>query len=369
MLLRKMSLLVLCWLLLPMTIHAQAEDPAQLQTQLTALIPAEMEMRGVPGVAVAVVHEGEFTWAAGFGAADTASGAPVTPDTVFKVASISKAVTAWAALQLVEAGKLELDAPVEDYLTRWQFPLTRQKTSEVTIRRLLSHTAGLGTEGYAGFAPGTAVPGVEALLNGEGGQKVSLTFPPGSRFSYSGGGYTVLQLALEETTGQPFADWMRATVLEPLGMADSTFAWTSDTATPYNRQGEALPNNVQVDLAAGGLYTTASDLARFVAVLSDPGAPTGLTDEHLQQMLSPADSTRGAYGLGVFIASGTDEQQVAWHDGIQRGWRTLFAVIPGTGEGLVILTNSDTGDQLYQPILCAWDAWLAENIETFCQSF
>ena len=160
---------------------------------------------------------------------------PVTPDTVFQVGSISKPVTAWGVMRLVQQGKLDLDAPVDRYLTRWHLPPSPFDADGVTIRRLLSHSAGLNSQDYSPIAT-RPLPSLEQSLSGESGgvnarrgsDDVRITMAPGQQHSYSNGGYTLLQLAIEEVTGEPFARYMQREVLDPLGMTHSSFTWRAD---------------------------------------------------------------------------------------------------------------------------------------------
>ena len=257
------------------TSMAQTERAADdLTRQLEQDVPGLLRSYDVPGTALALVEDGEVAWNEGYGMADVAAGEPVRSDTVFQAASISKAVSAWGVMRLVEQGRLDLDAPVERYLTRWHFPPSRFDEKGVTIRRLLSHTSGLSagsSTGYSGFEPGEPLPTLEESLTGKtkppGG--IRLVSAPGSSFKYSGANYLVLQLLIEEVTGLPFSTYMRQEVLEPLGMTNSSYTWRpelrSATARAYDAWGQPLPNYIIPERAAGGLYTTAPDLARFVA--------------------------------------------------------------------------------------------------------
>jgi CubicO group peptidase (beta-lactamase class C family) len=181
-----------------------------------------------PGLAVALVHQGQVDWAAGYGVADRTTGQPVTASTRFQAASLSKPVTAWGVLRLVESGRIGLDEPVIGRLRRWRPPPSPLDADGVTVRRLLSHTAGLSVHGYVGQRADRPLPSIAASLSGETGDgfPVELLDAPGRGWLYSGGGYSVAQLLVEELTGWPFADHMRVEVLGPLGMAASSFRWS-----------------------------------------------------------------------------------------------------------------------------------------------
>ena len=347
-------------------------DPTSLVRFLDRTVPGLLREHDVPGAAVAVVHDGAVFWARGFGLADRERDRPVSVQTVFQAASISKPVTAWGVMRLVEQGKLGLDAPVGRYLARWQLPASEFDRDEVTVRRLLSHTAGLSLGGYPGLDPGRRLPTLEASLSGAtgGAGDVRLVQEPGSAFSYSGGGYTLLQLLVEEVTGERFADYMQREVLQPLGMRRSAFVWTAelraDTARAYDGSGNPQPNYLFTEQAPAGLYTTVEDLARFVAAaMRGPrGEPVGrglLAPATLKSMLSPAPATDGAYGLGYFLEQLPDGLAIAGHSGSNRGWRTQLAMLPATGAGIVVLTNSDNGGGITDDLASAWSEWAAAS--------
>src|SRR5215216_7639654 len=194
-----------------------------------------------PGLAVALVQDGRPVWAAGFGLADPTSGRPVTAGTRLQAASVSKPVTAWGVLRLVEAGRIGLDEPVLGRLRRWRPPPSRFDAEGLTVRRLLSHTAGLSVHGYVGQTSDRPLPSIVASLSGETGDgfPVELLEAPGQRWLYSGGGYSLAQLLVEELTGRPFTDYMQAEVLEPLSMTASSLHWsrTAATARPHDAPG------------------------------------------------------------------------------------------------------------------------------------
>lgn len=238
-----------------------AESYDALRTQLRRDIPALMQTHGVPGVAVALIYDGEV-WVQGFGSEDTRRDRPVAADTVFQAASVSKSVSAWGVMRLVEQGKLGLDVPVSRYLTRWDLPQSAFDPDGVTVRRLLSHTAGISVGGYLGYEPGVALPSLEKELSvgpdaAERHGAVRIIYPPGEAVHYSGGGYTLLQLLVEEVSNKSFADYMQRQVLGPLGMTQSTFEGNStirkSIATPYATDGGVLPQYRFVAKAAEGL--------------------------------------------------------------------------------------------------------------------
>lgn len=219
--------------------------------------------------------------------------------------------------------------------------------------------------GYPGCEPDRPLPTIEASLSGatHGVGDVRIIHAPGTTFAYSGGGYTLLQLLVEELTRQKFADYMQAEVLNPLGMTHSGFEWRADfrdtVALLYGEDGEVVPNYLFREEAAAGLYASAADLAVFVAAgLAGPGGETPgrgvLSEASVELMFTPAAATEGAYGLGFRTLTLSKGARVITHSGSNRGWKSLFAAVPGVGEGLVVLTNSDNGGAFIASVVSSW---------------
>ncbi len=362
---------------------APAEDWQTFTEELDARVPTWMWRYGVPGAAVGLVRGGEVAWVKGYGWANKAGRVPVTPETAFCVASISKPVTAWGVMRLVEEGQIDLDAPVDGYLTRWHLPLSPFDASGVTTRRLLSHMAGVNVEGYAGYDIGQPLPTLEGSLAGSARSNtaVHLVQEPGKSFLYSTGGYTILQLLVEERTGQLFAGYMEQEVLQPLGMTHSSFVRTpavaATLATGYDGLGQALPEVAWVEQAGGGFYTTVGDLALLAAAaMPGPGGePAGrgvLAPETLEQMFAPApgaQSVYGLYGLGYAAEVLPNGVRVISHGGNITGWNAYLAFLPQQGDGLVILTNGDGGFYFRDEILAAWGRWAAGGLPSDARIF
>jgi CubicO group peptidase (beta-lactamase class C family) len=323
---------------------------------------------GVPGAAVAVIQNGEVTSASGYGEAVTGE-APMTPDTVIQVASISKSVTAWGVMALVEHGVIDLDVPVDRYLTSWQLPDSSFDNDGVTVRRLLSHSAGLNSIDYFPLPPGQPLPSLVESLEGNngGGQSLRVTMEPGAQYSYSNGGYSLLQLVVEDVTGEPFAEYMQRTVLDPLGMINSTYdpaSVTGPRAFGYYATGEQVPRYELTEQAAAGLYSTANDVARFVAAAM-PG-PDGAVPGRGVISVAGADLLQARTELpgGTVLSLGYDTETLAdgsatiGHSGRNVGWTTQFTVLPELSEGIVVLTNSYGGDGIIGLNLRSWSQWL-----------
>jgi CubicO group peptidase (beta-lactamase class C family) len=316
-----------------------------------------------PGLAVAVVDHGRVAWAGGYGVADLAGGEPVTPVTRFQAGSVSKPVTSWGVLRLVEQGRIGLDEPVVGRLRRWRPPPSPFDPDGISVRRLLSHTAGLSVHGYAGQTLERPLPPIEASLSGEAGGSfpVELLEAPGRRWLYSGGGYSVLQLLVEELTGRPFAEFMQAEVLARLGMAASSFWWrrTAATAYPHAADGGRIPDFAFAEQAAAGLVTTAPDLAGFVAAaLSGPdGEPPGrgvVRPAGLRLALTAAPGTEGRWGLGYGLGFLPSGERLAYHEGANRGWRAGLALLLDRRAGMVVLANSDAGSAPVDAVVQQW---------------
>jgi CubicO group peptidase (beta-lactamase class C family) len=362
-------------------LEQKGESP---EAALDSLVPNLLKQEGVPGVSIAFIKGGEVVWAKGYGLADKSKGATVGLTTRFNIGSVSKTLTAWTVMTLVEKGQVVLDAPVDRYLKRWHLPKSDFDNNQVTVRRLLSHTAGLSvypvgvTADPAGlFRPGDKLPALEEALSRSRGSfgRLRVIHEPGTRYEYNNGGYAILQLLVEDVTGETFADYMQHAIFHPLRMSDTGYTWSPElqasVATPYNRDGEAWPHYLGVAQGSGGVYTTASDLARFVAAVSGTESqPPGrgvLKPQTVQQMIVPADGTGGVYGLGYKMAPVSKDVQLVTHDGANEGWKAMFLIHPQKGDGVVILTNGDQGGRIMAPIACACFALTTVDLSPLCQ--
>jgi CubicO group peptidase (beta-lactamase class C family) len=307
-----------------------------------------------------VIHDGKIQWARGFGV--TRVGGPaVTPDTLFQAASISKPVTAMAVLHLAESGKLGLDADVNQYLKTWKVPanIFTEKT-KVTLRELLTHTAGMTVHGFPGYASDAARPTVVQVLNGEkpaNTPAILVDTIPGTNWRYSGGGFVVTQLLLQDVTGQPFSTLMHDIVLGPIGMTRSTYDQPlpqnriAEAAMPYRQSGQPVPGGPHVypEMAPAGLWTTPSDLARYAIEVQKAlaGKSNGVLSAAMaREMLKPG---KNQWGIGVGTG-GSAEHPYFTHGGANEGFQCNL-VAYNNGDGAVIMTNSDSGGQLASEIL------------------
>jgi len=329
---------------------------------LTAFVEKRMKAYGVEGAAVGVLKGGKLVFEGYFGDADVKNHQKVDPYTVFRIASISKPMAAMGFMKLVEAKKVSLDDSADRYLTRWHIPKSPYNEAGVTPRRLLSHTAGFNIEGNLGYDREKSRPPIEQVLNGEGKPDwaVKLVQEPGSTFRYSGGGYSVLQLMVEEITGIGFDDYMRSQVFRPLGMDHTGYEWHYEA--PYHLSqaygaGHPIDDRPWAALANGGVYTTLEDMARFVGA-SSYGGKGLVSDSTKREMYTAQPNTKsiyGVYGLG-FIPErvGPKGVQIVSHSGDITGWNSAMVFQPELGDGIVVLTNSDAGYYFKSEIAGYW---------------
>jgi CubicO group peptidase (beta-lactamase class C family) len=320
-----------------------------------------MKELNVPGVSIAVIHGDKIEWARGFGV-QALGGHPVTPETMFQAGSISKPLAAMAALRLVQEGKLSLDTDVNTYLTSWKLPSDPVAAGKpITLRELLTHTAGITVHGFPGYASNEPVPTLVQVLNGE---KPANTAPirseaaAGADWKYSGGGYTIMQQVLIDTTKRPFPKLLHDSVLEPIGMSHSTYeqplpsAFRDTAATPYRGDGKAVEGGAHTypEMAAAGLWTTPTDLARYAMEVrhSLEGKANHVLSEAMTRQMVTAG--QGHWGLGLEIG-GADSNPYFSHGGANEGFRNIFLAYENSGEGAVVMTSGDAGGQIGDEVL------------------
>ncbi|BCJ26395.1 serine hydrolase domain-containing protein [Actinocatenispora sera] len=315
----------------------------------------------VPGISIALLEHGQVTQTWTMGRRSVTSDAPVEPDTLFQAASISKSIAAACVLRLVDESVLDLDTDVNDLLKSWQLPANDGWQPHVTLRQLLAHTAGTTVHGLAGYPPGMPVPSVPDILDGRGNSApVRVTAVPGVRHSYSGGGYTIAQLVLTDVTGLDVDTLAWELVFEPAGMVHSTFAQPLDRARAVraasaHRAGPAPVAggwHTYADLAAAGMWSTATDVARFFAAIRDSaaGAPGALLSARSTRAMLTRGAPNRAYGLGVGIAEPGAPAFVG-HSGSNEGYRSWAGIHLDDGSGAAIMTNGDHGYQLITDVL------------------
>jgi len=318
--------------------------------ELDGVVAAQMRDHHIIGLSLAVIDGGRIVKARGYGFTDKTGKVPISDSTLFQAGSISKSVAAMGALRLVEVGRLSLDEDVNAKMRTWKVPeneFTREE--KVTLRRILSHSAGLTVHGFPGYAAGTPLPTLVQVLDGAkpaNTPAIRVDIVPGRTWRYSGGGYTVMQQLIIDVTGQPFPEFMQQSVLVPLGMAHSTFeqplpeARAAEPASGYYQKGSKVGGrwHIYPEMAAAGLWTTASDLARYVM-----GLQLSLAGK-FNPVISPSMTRRmltaqkGDDGLGLFLA-GKEKTLQFNHGGRDAGFDALMKATAETGKGAVIMIN------------------------------
>lgn len=348
----------------------------------TTTLAERMRQTRTPALSIAVINHGRIEWARAYGSLRAGGGATADTATRFQAASISKPVAALGALLLAERGALSLDGDVNDYLRSWRVPQNAFTAREkVTLRRIVTHTAGLNVDHFPGYAAGAPVPTTVQVLDGAAPANTSavrVDTVPGARLRYSGGGPTIMQLMMEDVAGRPFAALMDETVLRPLGMIHSSFeqdvapAAAARTARAHDRRGAPLAGGWHryPEMAAAGLWTTPSDLARFLlAVLhAHRGAGGGVIPPALaRQMLTPqSGGGRNGFGLGLMVERMGTPGWSFGHGGVNDGFRAQAILFGETGMSVVIMTNGENGFDVGYDVMRAvareygWPAWQPE---------
>ncbi|MBX7200002.1 MAG: beta-lactamase family protein [Rhodospirillaceae bacterium] len=365
------KLLIAAALLLPFGAMAQTTDP------LTQIESPQVPGRGgydgdsmdqllahfrVPGVSMAVIQDFRIAWAKAWGVTDVKTGAHVRTDTMFQAASISKPVTAMATLKAVQDGKFGLDQDINTILKSWKLPMEKFPGA-VTPRMLMSHTSGLGDGfGFPGYAPGAPRPTLLQVLDGAQPSvlgPVRMERAPLTGYKYSGGGVSIEQLMLTDVLGKPFTQIMQDTVLGPLRMANSTYAQPIpadkeiEAAHAHDQRGRPLdaPWHVFPEQAAAGLWTTPSDLARFLIEVQQTLRGQSLrviNQKTAEAMIAPVGV--GPYAVGFAV----EQRGQGWyftHTGSNWGYRAVVLAHRAKGYGVTIMTNGDNGAALYNEII------------------
>lgn len=322
-------------------------------------IDGRLEEQRIPAVAVAIIEDGEVVWAKGYGVKTAGGNDPIDADTVFSVGSISKMANAAIILRLVAEGLVDLDTDVNDYLTSWQVPENQYtEQHKVTLRAILSHTAGFNQHGFGDFQPGADLPTALQTLEGQRPAKhgpIRVTFTPGDHMDYSGGGITVSQVLVEDVTGLSYEEAAQRYLFAPLGMTRSTFqnplpAEHGNIARAHNARGEptALPRGWEAmpEIAASGLWTSANDLSQLVLALikSHRGESDFLPPALAADMMTRVPNSW--HGLGPRL-NGEGETRLFHHGGANNSYRAHMEGHLSANSGIVLLTNGTRGGELY----------------------
>jgi len=355
-------------LLLPLTVSSQTIDPA-IQKKITAIenslapsvifgdtipklnLEKRMKETAIPGLSIAVIHDYKIEWAKGYGWADTEEKRKVTTDTRFQAASISKSINSLGILKLVEMGKLDPEADINNYLSSWKFPYdSLSHNKKISTYNLLSHTPGLDIHGFPGYEKTDTLPTLQQILDGKrpaNTKAVRSLFEPGKKYKYSGGGITISQLILTNVTNSNYADWMQKNVLEPLDMTNSSYQQpptaTANLATGYYGNGKPVKGKYHVypEQAAAGLWTTPTDLAKYIIecqLALEGRSKKILSQAMMKKRLTPYIDSNAA--LGVFIENKKGQLYFTHNGGNEAFLCTSYGSMQG-GNGVVIMINGE----------------------------
>ena len=318
-------------------------DFSSIKRHLDSTLQEAASSRKLGAAAMSLIQNGEIVFDRAYGYADADASTPVNVEqTLFQVGSVSKAVTAFGVMKLVQENKLSLDEPVIDRLKWWRFAGSDERRNKITIRQLLSHTAGVADpDGYIGFAPGGQVESVDDYLGG-----VRITRDPGTAFMYGNAATAVLQVLIEDITGETFPEYMADSVLRPLGMTNSTFDFemaSGRLAPAFDSSVDPQPARRHSIPGAVALYTSGRDLGRFAQALG--GANAVLNEGSMQSMTRPVAETGGSWGLGLALFAENDAGgHVLGHDGgAQPSWGAMVRFNPATRNGMVIVISGGRG--------------------------
>jgi CubicO group peptidase (beta-lactamase class C family) len=343
----------------------QAAEPSAIESDLIITVQGEerrvspgeaLKVLNIPSASIALIDEGRIAFARAYGK-------DATPETLYQAASLSKFVAAIGAMRLVQDGTLALDQDVNDKLTAWKVPSNSfDATHKVTLRGLLSMTGGIGVPGFLGYEAGVPIPTLTQILDGTSpanSPQVTVIAVPGSGYRYSGGGYEIAEALMQDSTGKPFPQLMQDLVLGPMRMTDSSFdqppsaAFAGRAVSGHFSDGRELPRRWHVfpEHAAAGLWSTPTDLAKLLVQLADVWQGLSsifLRRQTLEEMLTPQNG--GPYGLGAAIA-GDGASLVLMKRGQNIGYQGYLILYPASGQGMVVMTNSDNGSKLAKALI------------------
>lgn len=365
-----LSLALAFVLFIKLSAHAQSADTQDKIQQVEKGLVGSIQIEGespwtlaermahynLKGVSIAVIQNYKIVWAKGYGWANEGLKIPVTPQTLFQAASLSKSLNAVGVLKLVQDKKIDLYADINNYLTTWKFPYdSLSKNKRISVANLLSHTGGLTVHGFDGYVKGEAIPNIVEILDGKkpaNSAPIRSMYAPGLKSEYSGGGITISQLIVMDVTRQPYDKYMYDHVLKPLGMTGSTYAQPPVgvkpelLATAYRADGKEVEGKYHIypEQAAAGLWTNPTDLAKYIieTQLAYAGKSHKVLDQQMTKTrLTPYIDKSAA--LGVFIAN-LDSIKYFGHGGANEGFRCQYDGSLEDGNGVVIMVNSDNGD-------------------------
>lgn len=361
-------------------IEQSLQPPVLVKGDATWTIAERMKNYKVPAVSIAVVNNFKVEWARAYGVKDVETNEPATIETLFQAASISKPVAAMTALKKVQDGKIALEDDINKKLVSWKLPDNEfTATKKVTLANLLSHTGGLTVHGFPGYEVGDKIPTPQQVLDGAppaNTAPVRVDIPPGSRFRYSGGGITIAQLAIMDIEKKPYPEIANETVLGPLGMTNSTYSqplpddWRKKAASGHRPGGNTVVGKIHVypEMAAAGLWTTPTDLAKFAieVQLSLVGKSNKvLTQDTVTKMVTPYSND--SVGMGFMVDKRANSIYFG-HGGANEGFRCQLLVHKTKGYGAAVMVNSDNGqiiEEIFRAIATEynWDDFATTRYE------
>lgn len=335
-----------------------------------------MKHHKVNGLSIAVIDSGRLLWTKAYGMVDAESKDSVTTETLFQTASIGKMITALAALHLVKQGKISLDEDVNQKLTSWKVPDSKfTKKEKVTLRRLLNHSAGfMDYYGFAGYNPNDSLPSLLQILKAQApannSKALVVKYVPGTEVHYSGGGYLIIQQLIEDLASTSFANYVEREIFQKLDLKRSTYSFYPDNIDGYKiarghyddgRIDTSKKHNVYPEQAAAGFWSTPYDLARILIEMQEEynGRSEKILNDELMQVMLSTQLETSYRGLGV-VLTGAKDVDGFWHSGQNAGYNSLLYATTKTGQGVVIMLNSDGGIELAQEITrsiangCKW---------------
>lgn len=386
----KVSLIIFLLSIFSLRVHA-AIDLSMVRLKTGELKPLEqlIEHNGLPGISVAVVDNYEIIFTYSGGLKDTKLKTKVSSETSFNAASISKPVVATLAVMLSEKGVLDLDAPVSNYLKSWTIPTSEfNKNQSITLRHLLTHTAGTSHSGYASNHSGDVIPTIAEILNSYKNEGITVTFEPGTSWKYSGGGYLIAQLAIEDVTGKTIAKLAADMIFTPLNMMHSTFYqdehanFLSNVAKAHNSSGEVISTGIPIcPQAACGLWTTASDMALFAIEIQKAlaGQNTSVITDAVANQLMDIHTTELSGGWSIGWMRNLAVGNLDWfsHSGYNNGTGGLVMATVENGRGIFIFGNGShrarvlTIDQIVESVVSAmnWKTQITPSKESISEKF
>ncbi|BCW90727.1 D-aminopeptidase [Alphaproteobacteria bacterium SO-S41] len=316
-----------------------------------------------PATSVAAIKDGRLDWAAGFGLRGLEDPRPVNADTVYMLASCSKPICAMVVLQQVERGVVDLDVDVNKYLKRWQIPQNEFTAGEtVTLRRMLSHTAGLSINGWPCIPQGGTLPTIYDILEGRPPSvhpAVVVNKKPGGTHRYSGGGFLLAEMLIEDQTGRKFDELADELIFGPLGMANTTFTHPlperlrGNVAGGHRMDGSAIPGGwlISVDKGAGGLMGSAADYAKFQIACRDAwlGKPGAILTQSLAKEMMTRQG-QSSFGIGWEMIGKGDTLRFN-HGGSNDGYQCETDCYLESGDGGAVMTNAVSGILLFREVL------------------